>query len=273
MEVKYLSRLNAFWRKPLSIKGPLFPKKQLFIEGHRGCKGIEPENTLRAFKRAVELGIDSVELDVWLTKDKQIVVIHGKDDGDISATTDGHGKVTELTLAELHKFDAGKGEKTPLLKDVLELCRDKAFVNIEIKPNQSSEVVKEVLQMVEKLGMYTGCCISSFEHSFLDLARSIAKDKIELGYLYEADKYMKLPGLDYITSHGNTANMCFVDVTPELAKAVHEKGMGLMAWITSEIPKEEEWYQKMVDADVDVLCVNYPDKLLDFVAKSGKAKH
>jgi len=68
MEAKYLSRLNAFWRGTLSIRGPEFPKKQIFVEGHRGCKGVEPENTLRAFKRGIELGVDSVELDVNFRK-------------------------------------------------------------------------------------------------------------------------------------------------------------------------------------------------------------
>jgi len=62
---KCLSRLNATWRSSLAFKGTEYPKKQLFIEGHRGCKGIEPENTMRAFKRAQELGCDSIEFDVF----------------------------------------------------------------------------------------------------------------------------------------------------------------------------------------------------------------
>ena len=264
-----LSRLNAIWRSSLSIKGPLCPKKQLFIEGHRGCKGIEPENTLRAFKRSLELGYDSIEFDVWLTKDKHLVIIHGKDDGDISATTNGHGRVPDLTLEELQKFDAGEGEKIPLLEDVFKLCKSKMFMNIEIKPEQGEEVVGKVLEMIEKMSLFDGCCISSFNHKFLEIAKKLAGDKIELGYLYDADKFQKLPSIDYITSHGNTANICFLDINPELAKKVHEKGMGLMAWITSVIPKEEEWYQKMIDSDVDVLCVNYPNNLMEFL-KKGK---
>ena len=64
MEAKYLSRLNASWRAALLHKGPLFPKKQVFIEAHRGGKGLEPENTLRAFQNAIKLGCDSIELDV-----------------------------------------------------------------------------------------------------------------------------------------------------------------------------------------------------------------
>eukprot|EP00826_Nyctotherus_ovalis_P016285 TRINITY_DN14705_c0_g1_i3.p3 TRINITY_DN14705_c0_g1~~TRINITY_DN14705_c0_g1_i3.p3 ORF type:complete len:145 (+),score=55.57 TRINITY_DN14705_c0_g1_i3:559-993(+) len=142
------------------------------------------------------------------------------------------------------------------------------FANVEIKPEQSEEVVGRVVEMVEKMEMFDGCCISSFNHKFLETARKLAGNKIELGYLYDADKFHKLPSIDYISSHGNTANICFLDVNLELSKKLHEKGMGLMAWITGEIPKEEEWYQKMLDADVDVLCVNYPNHLIDYLKKT-----
>jgi len=87
--------------------------------------------------------------------------------------------------------------------------------------------VGEVLKLIDKMNYFSNCCISSFEHKFLEMARIYAKDKIELGYLYESNNYMKLPSIEYITSHGNTANICFLDITPELAKAVHAKGMGL----------------------------------------------
>ena len=118
--------------------------------------------------------------------------------------------------------------------------------------------------MIEKLDMYDGCCISSFEHKFLELANTISKGKLELGYLYEE---IKTFGTDYVTSHGNTANVCFLDVSKELADELHKKGMGLMAWMTSAIPKEEEWYKKVIDAGADILCVNYPNKLKEFVGK------
>ena len=174
----------------------------------------------------------------------------------------------DQTLAELQGYDAGKGEKIPLLEDVINLCKGKRFVNIEIKPMQSIEVVSKVAAMIEAHQLYDGCCVSSFSHDFLAAIEGMTKGKLELGYLYECAKEAPLPSLDYIASHGNTANICFLDVTPEIAEAVHKKGMGLMAWITSAIPKEAEWYKKVLDAGTDVRCVNYPDLLISHLKSS-----
>lgn len=97
---------------------------------HRGASGYAPENTLAAFKKALEFDIDVIELDVHLTKDNHLVVIHDKT---VNRTTDGKGKVADKTLAELQKLDAGNGEKIPTLQEVLDLVNRKALVSIEIK--------------------------------------------------------------------------------------------------------------------------------------------
>jgi glycerophosphoryl diester phosphodiesterase len=75
--------------------------------GHRSARAYEPENTLRSFKKAIELGVDAVELDVTMTKDNEIVVIH---DADLKRTTNGEGLVCELTLKEIKGFSTEKGE-------------------------------------------------------------------------------------------------------------------------------------------------------------------
>src|SRR4030065_2440741 len=85
--------------------------------GHRGARAYEPENTLRSFKKALEIGVDAVELDVRKTKDNQLVVIH---DADVKRTTDGEGLVCELTLAQIKGFSAGEGEKIPTLQEALD---------------------------------------------------------------------------------------------------------------------------------------------------------
>ncbi len=178
----------------------------------------------------------------------------------------------DQTLAELQKYDAGKGEKIPLFEDVIKLCKGKMFVNIEIKPNQPDEIVHKVVAMIESYKLFDGCCVSSFNHKFLELAESLTKGKLELGYLYDANKDTPLPAPSYISSHGHTANMCFLDITPEIAEELHKKGMGLMAWVTSDIPKEQEWYKRVIDAGADVVCVNYPNLLIDYMAALHKKK-
>ena len=93
------------------------------IVGHRGAPMEEPENTLRSFRRALELGVAAVELDVQLTRDGRLAVIH---DETLDRTTNGHGPVQDFTLAELQKLDAGQGEPIPALEEVLELTRGRA---------------------------------------------------------------------------------------------------------------------------------------------------
>jgi len=85
--------------------------------GHRGARAYEPENTLRSFQKAIELGVDAVELDVRKTKDNEIVVIHN---ADVNKTTNGNGLVSELSLEDIKRFVTEKGEKIPTLEEVLD---------------------------------------------------------------------------------------------------------------------------------------------------------
>ncbi|MCK4374153.1 MAG: glycerophosphodiester phosphodiesterase, partial [Candidatus Brocadiae bacterium] len=107
------------------------------VVGHRGAAGVEPENTLRGFRLAVELGADWTECDVHLTKDGRPVVMH---DETVDRTTDGEGPVDSFSWAELRKLDAGgwfageyAGERVPGLEEVLEFARGKARLCVEIK--------------------------------------------------------------------------------------------------------------------------------------------
>jgi glycerophosphoryl diester phosphodiesterase len=85
--------------------------------GHRGVMGVEPENTLRSFRRAEQAGLDQVELDLHLSKDGALIVMH---DADVDRTTDGSGLVRDLTLDEIRGLDAGLGERVPVFEEVLE---------------------------------------------------------------------------------------------------------------------------------------------------------
>jgi glycerophosphoryl diester phosphodiesterase len=88
------------------------------VTGHRGAAAVEPENTLRGFKYALSLGVERAETDVHLSKDQQIIVMH---DATVDRTTNGTGKIAEMTLAELKKLDAGHGERVPALQEVIDL--------------------------------------------------------------------------------------------------------------------------------------------------------
>ncbi|MBX9360165.1 glycerophosphodiester phosphodiesterase [Streptomyces massasporeus] len=108
--------------------------------GHRGIMGVEPENTLRSFVAAQEAGLDAIELDLHLSKDGALVVMH---DTDVDRTTDGTGPIAEKTLAELRALDAGRGERVPVFEEVLEAVQ--APLQAEIKDKQAARALAEVM--------------------------------------------------------------------------------------------------------------------------------
>ena len=103
------------------------------IMGHRGAPADEPENTLRSFRRALAVGVAAVELDVQLTKDGRLAVIH---DETLDRTTNGRGPVQDFTLAELKRLDAGRGEPVPSLEEVFDLVQGQAHLVVELPLDQ-----------------------------------------------------------------------------------------------------------------------------------------
>ncbi|WP_189826378.1 glycerophosphodiester phosphodiesterase [Streptomyces finlayi] len=108
--------------------------------GHRGVMGVEPENTLSSFLHAQHAGMDVIELDLHLSKDGALVVMH---DADVDRTTDGHGPISAMSLAELRTLDAGNGERVPLFEEVLDAVT--APIQAEIKDVAVARALAEVL--------------------------------------------------------------------------------------------------------------------------------
>ncbi|MEU0395265.1 glycerophosphodiester phosphodiesterase family protein [Streptomyces sp. NPDC006208] len=111
-----------------------------FTIGHRGVMGVEPENTLRSFVRAEQCGMDAIELDLHLSKDGALAVMH---DADVDRTTDGKGPIAEKTLAELRELDAGKGERVPVFEEVLDAVRSP--LQAEIKDVAAARALADVM--------------------------------------------------------------------------------------------------------------------------------
>lgn len=123
-------------------------KNRIAVIAHRGGAALAPENTSAAFRNAIQLGCDYVEIDVRTTRDGKLVIMH---DRTVDRTTDGTGAVNELDFATIRKLDAGvkfsaryKGEKVPTLEEVLSLCRDKINVYIDHKDAPSSEIIRTI---------------------------------------------------------------------------------------------------------------------------------
>lgn len=162
------------------------------VAAHRGLSSLFPENTMPAFEAALNLGCKMVELDVGVTTDRRFAVIH---DATLERTTSGSGRLSEKSYSELSGLDAasklsrGKiSAKIPLLEDVLELVKNRACINIEIKSevykkgkdNESPEA--EIVGLVEKMDMVDQVIFSSFNYEILKRIRKVSKD-IHIGIL------------------------------------------------------------------------------------------
>lgn len=146
------------------------------IFAHRGLSGLYPENTMAAFKAAVEVGAHGIELDVQMSQDGELVVIH---DEKIERTTNGVGYVKDLTLNRLKQYDAGswfhadfQNENIPTLNEVLEWVKTlpyKLIVNIELKNDRIDyeKLEEKVLRLIHELNLHQQCILSSFNRDSL----------------------------------------------------------------------------------------------------------
>jgi glycerophosphoryl diester phosphodiesterase len=215
--------------------------------GHRGARAYEPENTIRSFKKAIEIGVDAVELDVRKTKDGQLVVIH---DPDMKRTTDGKGLVSELTLKEIKAFSTEKGEKIPTLKETLDFLDKKVKILIELK---EAGVEEEVLALVRENGLQKSVIVTSFLENALQKVRELDKD-IATGLIYAKHKNPLKAALE-LKAQYLVAFYRFTH-TANIQKA-HENGLKVIVW-TVNTPEEVAAY---VQKGVDGITSDKPDIL------------
>lgn len=168
-------------------------EKAFYVIAHRGASAYYPENTMSSFRAAVEMDADMIELDVQLSKDKQIVVFH---DAVLQRKTNGKGLLIEKTYSELNKLDAGswfrkefKDERIPLLSEVLMFTRNKILVNIEIKTEAVTEnaeggITQLVLGLIKKLNVEDQVIISSFDYRVFQRLEKFGS-KVKRAILYE----------------------------------------------------------------------------------------
>lgn len=228
------------------------------IYGHRGASGHAPENTLEAFRLAMEMGADGFELDVHLSKDGELVVIH---DETVDRTTDGTGLVRDLTLAQLKELDASngmaayKGAKIPTLGEVFDLIREtRHTVNVEIKTDEwfYPEIEEKCLALAAKKGVEDRIIYSSFNHYTLMKLRQLKPD-VKLGMLFgdimvEPWVYAQQLHVDYL--HPMKMNI----YVPGFAKGTLETGYGINMWTVND----EETMLECMKHDAGIIT-NYPD--------------
>lgn len=240
------------------------------IIAHRGASAHAPENTLAAFELALAQGADAIELDAKLSADGHAVVIH---DATVDRTTDGHGRVRELPLAELRRLDAGafmagefRGEKVPTLEEVFDLLGSRMYINVELTNYNTprDHLVESVCMLVKKFGLQKRILFSSFYASNLSAARSLLPE-VPRGLL----ALNGLPGAwarsfgfafgKYQALHPNVK-----DVTPQQIQRAHRLKRRIHVW-TVNAPKD---MRRLFDWGVDAIFTDDPQLAVDVRGKT-----
>ncbi|WP_310560506.1 glycerophosphodiester phosphodiesterase family protein [Flavobacterium sp.] len=221
--------------------------------GHRGAKGHEPENTLIAFQKAIDLGCHGIEIDVHLSLDKEIIVIH---DEKIDRTTNGKGFVNQMTLSELRSFRIDGKHQIPTLEEVIDMVNNTAFINIELK---SYETVEKVIELIEKYVEtknmnYRNFIISSFDWNALQQVRFL-NDNIQIGVLTATDLDLGFSFAKFIKA--KTINPYFHLLNQENVTKIQNKGIEIHTWTVNEI----EDIQKMKALNVDAIISDFPNRI------------
>ena len=228
------------------------------IFAHRGASGYAPENTLEAFRLAMEQGADGMELDVHLTKDGEVVVIH---DETLDRTSNGHGNVRDYTLEELKKFsfhnhmEKYQGVQIPTLKEALNLVKNSRIkVNIELKTGiyWYEGIEEKTMDIVKTMGMEDRVIYSSFNHYSIQKVLEQNSDA-ETAYLFSdvplnMEKYAKDTGVKGL--HPAVYHLKMADFLETYMKS----GLKVRVWTVNN----KEDMKMFMDAGVDAVITNYP---------------
>lgn len=233
---------------------------RVMIVAHRGLSAQEPENTMRSFRRAAEVGCDLIELDVHLSRDGVPVVIH---DDTLDRTTDGRGRVRDRTIDELRRLDAGRGERIPTLEEVVEWAEAGSdALSVEIKqptPAQGAApyegIAERVVELVRRSRIAAGSLIHSFDHPTIRRVRELWPDATT-GVSYGGGTFVDPLALGRAAASSGI-HAWWAWVSPAACAAAHEAGMHVHAWGTSWPPRGEE-IAAVVRAGVDSLDANDP---------------
>lgn len=212
------------------------------IIAHRGFKKNYPENTVAAFDAAIENGAVMIELDVSLSKDREVVVIH---DDTLDRTTNGTGLICDYTLAELKKLDAGnwfskefKNEKIPTLKEILDKYVHKTTINIEIKPEAfefdatDDSIEKQIIKLIKEFNCFNSIIISSFEKKIIHRISKMTEKPL-LAFLSEVPADSDV--LTFIKDNDIFSwNPDYTVITQEQVSLMHENGIKVFTFTVND---------------------------------------
>jgi glycerophosphoryl diester phosphodiesterase len=226
------------------------------VMAHRGNSGVAPENTLAAFARAMETKAEWIELDVHLSADGEVVVMH---DDTVDRCTNGSGAIAEMTLAEIKALDAGSwfgvefaGEKVPTLAEVVALVGDRVRINVEIKSAADPMSSLKVVEVLKEGGVLEWSMVSSFGlEALVETRKHWPEGLLALITARAAD-------LDVVIEHRlQWFNVGYWEVDEAVMRRAHGAGVKVMIWTMDDPARWKEF----AGMGVDMVCTNVPHRM------------
>ena len=247
---------------------------RVLIVGHRGARGIAPENTLASFQMAIDIGVDAIELDLHVTRDGDLVVMH---DPALERTTDGTGEIGDFTFDELNRLNAAAkfvGEieygvqRIPTLHQVFDLVGGKPSLYLEIKLRNNNTrypgIERKMLDVVRGFNALTSTLVTSFDFASLAEVKRIepairTQVNISAGYFDSLGSIEpKDVAMDLVKRGYRWIAINKKYLTPEMFTALKERELNVHPWVVNEV--DEMW--RFVDMGVDLITTDRPDLLV-----------
>jgi glycerophosphoryl diester phosphodiesterase len=237
--------------------------KQVDNVAHRGATGYAPENTIAAFDLAVDMKADYIEIDVQRSKDGELVLIH---DTTVDRTTNGTGKVGELTFEQLRSLDAGSwkgeqyvGEPIPTFDEILDRYHGKVGILIELKapelyPGIEEQVAEALTERNLDKPQNEKIIIQSFNFESMKKTNELLP-QVPIGVLTSNRAHTTTEALQEFSTYADWFNPSYGIVTEELVNNVHALGMKIGSWTV----RSQEAADFLLDMKVDAIITDYPD--------------
>ncbi len=238
------------------------PRESVIVTAHRGASHVAPENTLSAMAAAVEAGAEFAELDVRLTHDGQVVLMH---DRTVDRTTSGTGDLWDFSLSELRALEAGSwfgeefdGEPIPTLREVIRFARGQLKLNIEIKiSREEPAIAAAVVDIIRSEECGDNCMVTSFSQETVEEVKRIAPE-IRTGFIFGRDypDDVFTGGWDVLSCDHEVVDSLFVAAAKQSGKSVH-------VWTVDE----RELMLRLIGLGVDGIISNRPALLREVIAE------
>lgn len=240
------------------------------IAAHRGSSGVAPENTIAAFKQAIADGADMIELDVRMTGDFELVVLH---DRTVRRTTNAQGRIWNLALADVRSFDAGSwfgdefaGERIPLLRSVIDILPPHVLLNIEVKTDgdrrKRHALAESLILLLREKSFLSRVLVSSFNHKFLFRLHSI-HPALRTGALYMPVRDTGRKPSTLARRIGASSFICSIaQLRKRHADDVHANGMTLVCYGVNT----RRQLNKAVKWGVDIIITDHPKEMRTYLS-------